>query len=72
MSKEVLVVCLWDKSDEVYTRSVIVDSKTKELKMNGKKCNKVIIPESCTDKVLLRKIKSICSYDCVKVIAKGK
>ena len=72
MSKEVLVVCLWDKSDEVYTRSVIVDSKTKELKMNGKKCNKVIIPESCTDKVLLRKIKSICSYDCIKVVAKGK
>lgn len=72
MSKQVIVVCIWDKGDEVYTRSIVVDSKTKELKMNGKKCNKVIVPESCTDKVLLRKIKSICSYDCKKVIAKGK
>lgn len=72
MSKEVAVVCIWDKTENVYTRTVIVDSRTKELKMNGKKPNKVIVPESCTDKVLLRKIKSICSYDCVKVIAKGK
>lgn len=72
MSKEVLCVFIWDKGEDVYTRSAIVDSKTKELKMNGKKANKVIVPESCTDKVLLRKIKSICSYDCKKVIAKGK
>ena len=72
MSKQVIVVAIWDKDEGVYTRSVLVDAKTKELKMNGKKCNKVIIPESCTDKVLLRKIKSICSYDCKKVVAKGK
>lgn len=70
--KECIVVCIWDKGDEVFTRSIEVNGKTKELKMNGKKPNKMIVPESVIDKVLLRRIKSIGSYDCQIIKAKGK
>ena len=70
--KEVLAIMIWDKTEDVYTRPVLVNSKIKELKFKGKKPNKVIIPESCTDKGLLRKIKNICSYNSVIVKAKGK
>ena len=70
--KNVLCVFIWDKTEDVYTRSVVVNSKTKELKFKSKKPNKVIIPESCTDKGLLRKVKSICSYNSIIVKAKGK
>jgi len=70
--KEVMIIAVWDKGEEAFTRPIVVDSKTKELKMNGRKPNRAIVPESCKDKVLLRKIKSICSYDCNIVVAKGK
>lgn len=69
---EALCIFIWDKTKDVYTRSLIVTKKTKELKFKGRKPNKVIVPESCNDKVLLRNIKKICSHDYVKVTAKGK
>lgn len=69
---EVLVVAIWDKDDKVITRSVVVDKDTKMLKLNGKKPNKIIVPESLTDRRLLRKIKDIGTYGCQIVKATGK
>ena len=70
--KEVIVIAIWDKEDRVLTRTIVVDKNTKELKLNGRKPNRLIIPESLTDRKLLRKIKSIGSYDCVTIKAIGK
>jgi len=68
----VLVVAIWDREDEVITRSVVVDKNTKMLKLNGKKPNKLIVPESLTDRRLLRKVKDIGTYGCQIVKAIGK
>jgi len=68
---EVLIVAIWDKGPEVYTRNVVITPKTKGLKFMGKKPNKVIVPESC-NKSLLTKIKNIVSYNAQIIKAKGK
>ena len=70
--KDVIVIAIWELAESVVTRSVVVDNKTKELKMNGRKPNKLIIPESLIDMKLLRKVKSIGSYNCKVVRAIGK
>lgn len=70
--KECLCVFIWDKGSDVFTRPTVVDAKTKELKFKGKKANKCVIPESCNDVKLLRKIKKMCSHNAVIVRAKGK
>jgi len=70
--KESIIIAIWDRNDEVLTRTIVLDSKTKELKLNGKKPNKLKIPESCTDKTLLRRAKSIGSYGCKIIKAKGR
>jgi pectin methylesterase-like acyl-CoA thioesterase len=69
---EVIIVAIWDKTNDVYSRPVQVTNKTKELKYKGRKPNKIIMPESLTDKVILRRIKNIGSYDCKIVKAIGK
>lgn len=70
---EVIIVAIWDKNpDKVLTRPYVVSTRSKELKLDGRKPNKLIVPESVTDKVLLRKIKKIGSYDCKIIKAKGK
>ena len=69
---EVIVVCIWDKGDEVMTRSVVVSKESNGLKLNGKKPNKMIVPESLTDRRLLRKVKDMGSYGCNIVKAVGK
>lgn len=70
--EEVIVVCIWDKGEDVYTRSILVDRKTTERKYKGKKPNKIIIPESLNSKHLMKAIKKLAAYDCVIVKAKGK
>lgn len=70
--KDVIVIAIWELAESVVTRSVVVDNKTKELKMNGRKPNKLIIPESLIDRKLLRKVKSIGAYNCKVVRAIGK
>lgn len=70
--KDVIVIAIWELAESVVTRSVVVDNKTKELKMNGRKPNKLIIPESLIDMKLLRKVKSIGAYNCKVVRAIGK
>jgi len=70
--KEVLIVAIWDGEEDVKTRSVIVTMKSKEIKLNGKKPNKVIVPESLIDIGLIRKVKSLCAYNCKIVKAIGK
>ena len=71
--KEVIVIAIWDKTEsDVMTRSVIISKDTKQLKLNGKKPNKVIIPESLTDKRLLKKIKGIGTYKCQIIRAIGR
>lgn len=70
---EVIVVAIWDKNPEkVLTRSVLVDKYNKGIKVDGKKPNKLIIPESVTDRILLRRIKSMGSHDCKIIKAIGK
>ena len=70
---QVLVVAIWDKdAEKVLTRSIVVDAYTKELKLNGKKPNKIIVPESCKNGKLLKKIKKIGCYGCKIVKAVGK
>jgi len=68
----VLIVAIWDGEKDVKTRSVIVTMKSKEIKLNGKKPNKVIVPESLIDIGLIRKVKSLCAYNCKIVKAIGK
>lgn len=70
--KDVLVVAIWDKGSDVLTRSVLVDDSVKVLKLGGKKPNKLIIPESLTDKRTLRKIKGLATYGATIVKATGK
>ena len=70
--ESVIVVCIWDKGNDVFSRPVEITTASKELKFKGRKPNKIVVPESCTDKVLLRKIKGIGSYDCKIVSASGK
>lgn len=70
--KDVLIIAMWDQEEEVMTRPIIVNAKTKELKLKGRKPNKIIVPESCKDKTLLRKIKSISAHNCKIVTAVGK
>jgi len=70
--KEVLIVAIWDGEEDVKTRTVLVTMKSKELKLNGKKPNKVIVPESLIDIGLIRKIKNMCTYNCKIVKAVGK
>lgn len=70
--KDVIIVAIWDKDEEVYTRSVLVDDKVKVLKLKGKKPNKLIIPESLTDRRTLRKVKGLAAYGATIVKAAGK
>ena len=70
--KSVIVVCIWDKGNDVFSRPVEVTTKSKDMKFKGRKPNKIVVPESCVDKVLLRKVKGIGSYDCKIVTAIGK
>jgi len=70
--KEVLVIAMWEYKDKVVTRTIVVDSKSKEIKLNGKKPNRMIVPESCIDIKLLRKIKNMSAYNCKIVTAVGK
>lgn len=69
---DVIVVAIWDKSSDVYTRPIVVDKSSKELKFKGKKPNKIIVPESLTNSMLLKKVKQIGSYDCKIIKAVGK
>ena len=69
---EVICILIWDNPDSIYTRPVVVDKHTLPTKFKGRKPNKIVVPESCKDKVLLRKIKGIGSYDCKIVEAIGK
>ena len=70
--KSAIIVCIWDKGNDVFSRPVEVTTSSKDMKFKGRKPNKIVVPESCKDKVLLRKIKGIGSYDCKIVEAKGK
>lgn len=70
--RDVIIVAMWNTENSTGTRSVVVTPKSKELKMNGKKPNIIIIPESCVDIKLLRKVKSLGAYNCKIVTATGK
>jgi|SaaInl8_200m_RNA_FD_contig_101_124977_length_3078_multi_3_in_0_out_0_4 hypothetical protein len=70
--RDVIIVAIWDMENSTATRSVVVDNKSKELKLNGKKPNKMIVPESLIDVKLLRKVKSLGAYNCKIVKAVGK
>ena len=70
--RDVIIVAIWDMENSTATRSVVVDNKSKELKLNGKKPNKRIVPETLIDVKLLRKVKSLGAYNCKIVKAVGK
>ena len=68
-----IVVAMWDRDGSVYTRPVVVDRDTKELKVNGKKPNKMIIPEgSKLDKKFIKKVNKLISYGGLVVEVKPK
>jgi hypothetical protein len=70
---EVIVVAIWDKNpDKVLTRSILVSKDYKGIKVDGKKPNKLIVPESLTDRRVLRKVKDIGTYGCTIIKATGK
>ena len=70
---EVIVIAIWDKDpDKVLTRSILVGKDYKGIKVGGKKPNKLIIPESLTDRRTLRTIKSIGTHSCKIIKAVGK
>lgn len=70
--EEVIVVCIWDNTEAVFTRPIVVDLKTKEFKFKGRKPNKLIVPESLNNTKLLKKIKTLGSYNCKIIKAVGK
>ena len=72
MAKDVVIVAIWDKTKDVFTRPVLLEKGKKELKFKGRKPNKIIIPASLKDKKSLDLVKSIGSYDCKVVKAVGK
>jgi len=71
--KDYIVICIWDKNpDKVLTRPVIVNKMSKGIKVDGKKPNKLIIPESLTDRRIMRKVKEMGTYNCKIIKATGK
>lgn len=68
---DTLIIAIWEYPEAVMTRPILVTKKTKELKLKGKKPNKMVVPES-TDPKTLKKIKSLGSYKCLVVKAVGK
>ena len=69
---QVIITAIWNYKDKVLTRPIELSKYTKELKVDGRRPNRIIIPESLKDKVLLRKVKRIGSYNCKIVKASGK
>lgn len=71
--KQVLIIAIWDNDDSnVFSKHIVVDSKTKPFKFKGKKPNKIIVPESLIDVKLKRQVKSLGCYGCNIVVAVGK
>lgn len=69
---QVIVIAIWDLTDKVMTRPIELTSRTKELKLNGRKPNKIIVPESLIDSKLLKKVKRLGSFNCMIIKATGK
>jgi isocitrate dehydrogenase len=67
-----LIIAIWDKGEDVFTKHIELDKHTKEFKFKGRKPNKIIIPESLKDKRLLKIVKKLGSYNCLIVKATGK
>lgn len=68
-----LAIAIWDRVDKVVTRTVDLSMGKKELKMNGRKPNRFIVPESIDNEPkLLKLVKSLGTYDCKIVKATNR
>jgi len=72
MKTEVVIVAIWENEEEVFTRPFILSRNNKVLKFKGRKPNKLIIPESLTNRKALALVKSVGSYNCKIITATGK
>jgi len=69
-----MVLVIWDYNEKVYSKMFKLEDimYKKELKLNSRKPNKLIIPENLyTDKVK-KKLKKLCAYSTKIVTIKDK
>ena len=69
-----MILLIWDYNDKVYTKMYTTDDimSKKELKVNGRKANKVILPKKEITPNMSKKLKRICAYNVVIVPIKDK
>ena len=67
-----MILFIWDYNDKVYSKmfnlSKVMD--VKELKVNGRKPNKVIIPSTLYKDKFVKKVKKLSAYNAIIVEAK--
>jgi len=69
-----MVLVIWDYNDKVYSKMFKLEDimHKKELKLNGRKPNKLIIPENLYTDKTKNKLKKLCAYTAKIVTIKDK
>ena len=69
MSEPILVI--WDYNNQIFTKLYLHNNLPESLSLNGRKPNRVIIPESIYDDTY-NDIKPLTAYKAMIVKAKGR
>jgi len=69
-----MVLVIWDYNNKVYSKMFKLDDimHKKELRLNGRKPNKLIIPEDLYIDKTKKKLKKLCAYNAKAVTIKDK